>query len=205
MMLVGMVKKANFICSAKRKRQDSSEYGKTTQATETGYTLVSRRVPEPPSAIYWLINLKRAQTMGQLHYLFAASLVLVPSAALAQEKYDTAPLPAICTKGAKTAMGETKADASAGGMAMPTDEAHKALAAGMAKMQAEMSAGSQATDIDIAFNCGMIPHHQGAISMARVELKYGKDPENRKLAEAIIKAQEKEVMAMLAWLEKHSK
>jgi uncharacterized protein (DUF305 family) len=68
-----------------------------------------------------------------------------------------------------------------------------------------MSAGMQATDIDIAFNCGMIPHHQGAISMARVELKYGKDPENHKLAEAIIKAQEKDVMAMLAWLEKHSK
>jgi uncharacterized protein (DUF305 family) len=143
--------------------------------------------------------------MRQLHYLFAASLVLVSSAALAQEKYDTAPLPAICTKGAKTAMGETKTDASARGMAMPTDEAHKALAAVMAKMQAEMSAGIQATDIDIAFNCAMIPPHQGAISMARVELKYGKDPENRKLAEAIIKAQEKDVIAMLAWLEKHSK
>ena len=143
--------------------------------------------------------------MRQLNYLFAASLVLVSSAALAQEKYDTARLPAICTEGAKTAMGETKTDSSAGAMAMPTDEAHKALAAGMAKMRADMSAGIQATDIDIAFNCGMIPHHQGAISMARVELKYGKDPENRKLAEAIIKAQEKEVMEMLAWLEKRSK
>jgi hypothetical protein len=42
--------------------------------------------------------------MHQLRYLLAASLVLVSSAALAQEKYDTAPLPAICTKGAKTAM-----------------------------------------------------------------------------------------------------
>jgi uncharacterized protein (DUF305 family) len=143
--------------------------------------------------------------MRQLHYLFAASLVLVSSAALAQEKYDTAPLPAICTKDAKTAMGETKPAPSAGAMAMATDEAHKELAAGMAKMQADMSAGIQATDIDIAFNCGMIPHHQGAISMARVELKYGKDPENRKLAEAIIKAQEKQVKEMLAWLEKRSK
>jgi uncharacterized protein (DUF305 family) len=142
--------------------------------------------------------------MRRLHCLFATSLVLLSSAALAQEKYDTAPLPAICTKGAKT-MGETKTDSPAGTMAMPTDDAHKALAAGMARMQAAMSAGIQATDIDIAFNCGMLPHHQGAISMARVELEYGKDPENRKLAEAIIKAQEKQVGEMLAWLEKRSK
>ena len=90
-------------------------------------------------------------------------------------------------------------------MAAPTDAAHKELLSGMAKMQADMSAGMQAADIDIAFNCGMISHHQGAIAMARVELKYGKDPKNRKLAEEIIKAQEREVAGMLAWLEKHSK
>ena len=143
--------------------------------------------------------------MRQLQYLFAASVVLVSSAALAQEQYDTAPLPAICTKAAKTAMGETKTASTANTMAMATDKAHKELAAGMAKMQTDMSAGIQETDMDIAFNCGMIPHHQGAIAMARVELKYGKDVENRKLAEALIKAQEKEVKEMLAWLEKRSK
>lgn len=145
--------------------------------------------------------------MRQLRHLFATSLLLVSGTALAQEKYDTAPLPAICTQGAKTAMGGMNMGSSAGpmAMAMPADEAHKELAAGMAKMRADMSAGMQAKDIDVAFNCGMLPHHQGAISMARVELKYGTDPENRKLAEEIIKAQEKEVKEMLAWLEKHSK
>jgi Domain of unknown function (DUF305) len=145
------------------------------------------------------------QTMRQLRCLFAASLALVSSAAWAQEKYDTAPLPVICTKGAMTAMGGMTTDSSAGAMATPTDEAHKALAAGMAKMQADMSAGMQAADIDIAFNCSMVAHHEGAISMARVELKYGKDADNHKLAEAIIKAQEKEVGEMLAWLEKRAK
>ena len=59
----------------------------------------------------------------------------------------------------------------------------------MVKMQHAISAGIQAADIDIAFNCGMIPHHQGAISTARVELKYSKDPRNCKLAEEIIQTE----------------
>jgi uncharacterized protein (DUF305 family) len=150
--------------------------------------------------------------MRPIHSLLVVSLVLLPillpAAAFAQEKYDIAPLPAVCKKaGMSAAAGsnEMKAEMPAGGMAMPSDDAHKALAAGMAKMQADMAAGIQVPDIDIAFNCSMIPHHQGAISMARVELAYGKDPENRKLAEAIIKAQEAEVMRMLAWLDQHSK
>ena len=137
--------------------------------------------------------------------LVAGALAALPGTALAQEKADNARLPAICTAGTMAGMDMGGAAKAATGDAMPTDEAHKALMAGMDKMQADMATGMQATDIDVAFVCGMIPHHQGAIAMARAELKFGKDPVNRKLAQGIIKAQEKEGTDMLAWLARRAK
>ena len=62
-----------------------------------------------------------------------------------------------------------------------------------------------AGDADEVFARGMIPHHQGAIDMAKVVLQYGKDLEIRKTAEDVIKAQESEIAFLKDWLQKNAK
>lgn len=72
------------------------------------------------------------------------------------------------------------------------------------KMHKEMGVAFSG-DPDVDFVRGMIPHHQGAVDMARVVLAHGKDPELRKLAEGVITEQEKEIAFMREWLKKRGK
>jgi uncharacterized protein (DUF305 family) len=79
--------------------------------------------------------------------------------------------------------------------------AKAAYEAANARMHKDMAI-AYTGDADIDFARGMIPHHQGAIDMAKIVLEYGKDAELKKLAQEVISAQEEEIAFLKDWLKK---
>jgi uncharacterized protein (DUF305 family) len=65
----------------------------------------------------------------------------------------------------------------------------------MGKMMADMTVAPTG-DIDHDFVAMMVPHHQGAIDMARILLRYGKNEQLKRLAQEIIVTQQQEIAAM---------
>ena len=70
----------------------------------------------------------------------------------------------------------------------------------MERMDAGMMAAKPTGNPDRDFAAMMIPHHQGAIDMAKLELIYGRDPVLRRLAEGIIVEQQQEIELMQRYL-----
>jgi uncharacterized protein (DUF305 family) len=71
-----------------------------------------------------------------------------------------------------------------------------AMHAGMERMMRSMHAAGHSGDPDRDFLAMMIPHHEGAVEMARLVLIHGRDPATRRLAEDIIASQTTEIAAM---------
>ncbi|MDW6026052.1 DUF305 domain-containing protein [Mesorhizobium sp. BAC0120] len=129
--------------------------------------------------------------------LALSAVVLLSAAASAEEA-----LPEACRGGQMGHMGHQmpgKMDMS--GM----NDMQKALAEGMDKMNSAMMPGMMIEDPDVAFVCSMIPHHQGAIDMAKVVRQYGKDPWVKEMAQKVIDAQTQEIADMKKWLSEHAK
>jgi uncharacterized protein (DUF305 family) len=73
----------------------------------------------------------------------------------------------------------------------------------MSVMHKGMHSAPYTGDPDRDFVTMMIPHHQGAIDMAKALLLYGKDPQMRRLAQEIITDQQSEIQLMQFWLKQH--
>ncbi|MEG9524949.1 MAG: DUF305 domain-containing protein [Hyphomicrobiales bacterium] len=93
------------------------------------------------------------------------------------------------------AMGSMKPD--------PKDDAStKEFKAADREMMKDMDV-AYTGDPDVDFRTHMIPHHRGAIAMAKIALTHAKDPATKQMAQKIIDDQETEVAAMQAWLKQH--
>jgi uncharacterized protein (DUF305 family) len=88
-----------------------------------------------------------------------------------------------------------------GASAPPADDASAATSAfkaADASMMKDMDS-PYIGNADQDFVAHMLPHHEGAVAMAQIELKYGKDPQIKRLARNIIKAQKQEIAFMKKW------
>lgn len=129
-----------------------------------------------------------------------AACAIAATSAFAQTQTAPAQPPMDHSKMDHSKMGQT---APAPGAAADTAST-KAFKAANDKMHGDMAIVFSG-NADVDFIKGMLPHHQGAVDMAKIVLEHGKDAKVRKLARDIIKAQNTEIAFMKTWLAKNAK
>jgi uncharacterized protein (DUF305 family) len=132
-------------------------------------------------AAFWFKALKEKEQA--MRKLFAAAIVLLLSEGVTAQDHQT----------------HMQHDMGAMAGENQTAPSTKAYKDAMAKMHGDMAI-PYSGNANVDFVRGMIPHHQGAIDMAKAMLEHGTDPELKTLAQDIITAQEQEIAWMREWL-----
>jgi uncharacterized protein (DUF305 family) len=145
----------------------------------------------------------------------AVAAVSLSNVALAQEDGNAFKLPEQCSAADGASMGHSGMGQMSGGSSeggtgammgmenMDMDSMPEHVRENMQKMMETMPAmheGMMNENPNVAFACGMIAHHQGAIGMAEAMLNHGEDEQLRALAETIIADQTAEIEVMTGWL-----
>ncbi|WP_207485606.1 CopM family metallochaperone [Arenibaculum pallidiluteum] len=130
----------------------------------------------------------------------------VAAAALAGATLAAIPVAGQQDHGSGHGSGHGSAHGSAHEAAAPADPRAREVAdryrRANERMHAEMDIPFTG-DPDRDFAAAMIPHHRGAIAMAEIQLRYGRDPELRKIAEAVVATQAQEVAQFQDWLRRN--
>ena len=82
----------------------------------------------------------------------------------------------------------------------PSDKFQQRMDQSMKPMMMPMTASG---DVDRDYVTMMVPHHQSAVAMAQAEVEMGQDPAVKKMAQAMITAQQREIAQFNAWLKQH--
>ena len=94
--------------------------------------------------------------------------------------------------------GAVSGPAHGAGHTPPSGAGDAAFAASEASMHEKMAAASGDT-VDEAYIAKMIAHHEGAVEMAEVAMRDSRDPEIRRMAQAVVDTQTREIAEMRAW------
>jgi uncharacterized protein (DUF305 family) len=108
-------------------------------------------------------------------------------------------LPAVAARLLAAALAATQLGAAPPPASSSAEALDRAFLAENRPVMDRMMAGMAITssrDADRDFAAMMIPHHQGAIDMAVLELKYGSNEKLRRIAQEIIVEQQQEIIAM---------
>lgn len=138
----------------------------------------------------------------------ALPLILAASLSFAQDDPATgmmADIPEAC-RTASEAAGGMGHGMMAEPMQMPEGATAAAKGYGMAMqgMHGPMMQAMMIEDSDLAFACGMIPHHLCAIAMAKTVQETGADEDIKKMAQKMIDAQTAEIAELKTWIEAHA-
>lgn len=174
----------------------SSTESSSTRGTAVDKAFVRQMIPHHEGAIEMA---KMASELGQ-HTEIKATLA--PAIVDAQEAEITTLKTVAKQLGVTVAMSSGEHSMSGGmeaGGEMAADAKTLGLTTETMGMDMSMTALEKAKPFDRAFIDAMVPHHQGAIRMARAELANGTNAELKTLAKAIVSAQEKEITEMNEW------
>lgn len=136
-------------------------------------------------------------------------LFAVPALAPAQETSPPvaaalADLPEAC-RTAPTEGTEGTADAAPMEDSNKSSATMKGYGSAIERMNEQMAATMYIQDPDLAFACGMIAHHMGAINMAKGLQTDGQDQAMKDMAQKMIDAQTKEIDELTTWVDGHGK